>query len=133
MKAAHIKKVLKRAEEFRRVLGVDPEQGEESRELWTNRMSNLIAGIQGWDQSGMEGRTHRARRNERRAIADHLWIMLGHDLPEMCEALVEANRLVARLRSSLRRNGLDDDGNLLPEKQDQVDAVYRSLTPIPDA
>jgi hypothetical protein len=123
MKAAHIRKVRKRAEEFTRILGVDPEQSEENRRLWTDRMAGLIAGIRGRDQSGMTGSTHRSRRNERRAMADHLWIMLGHDLPELCDALIEANQRNELLTRALRRNGLDNDGNLLPDRQEQVDAV----------
>lgn len=129
MKAAHIKKIRERAEQFQRMLGVDPEASEESRRLWTGRMASAISSVLGHDQSGATASSQRARRAERRAMADGLWVLIARDLTEMCDALLEANREVQRLRTVLHRAGIDDVGELLPEKPEAVKVIERSLLP----
>jgi hypothetical protein len=116
VKAAHIVKVRKRAEQFKVILGVT---AEDDRELWMNRMAEVIGAIRGRDISS-SGITTKMRRNQRRAMADALWLLVAHDLPEMCDALLAANQKNHSLRSALFRNGLDENGNSLEVKLGQL-------------
>jgi hypothetical protein len=142
MKAVHIRKVRDRAERFKTILGITPDV---DHELWAGRMAEVIAGIRGRDHSDVDNiKSKRGRKNYRRQVADEMWRVIAIDLPEMCDALLEAQqsaqllcRDVNRLQAVLRQAGLDPNGNLLPEKEEQIAAIQRSLllpvTPAPES
>jgi hypothetical protein len=138
MKAVHIRKIRDRAERFKTILGITPDM---DHDLWANRMAEVIAGIRGRDHSDVDNiKSKRGRKNYRRQVADEMWRVIAVDLPEMCDALLQAQqdaqilrRDVNYLQAALRRNGLDPNGNTLPEKAEQVAAVQWSLTPVTPA
>lgn len=124
MKATHIRKVRDRAERFKTILGITPDV---DHDLWANRMAEVIAGIRGRDHSDTDAVTKRGRKNYRRQVADEMWRVIAVDLPEMCDALLEAQqnaqllrRDVNRLEAALRKAGLDPNGDPLPEKQEKL-------------
>ena len=120
MKATHIRKVRDRAERFKTILGITPDV---DHDLWAGRMAEAISAIRGRDQSDVDNfKSKRGRRNYRRQVADEMWRVIAIDLPEMCDALLEAQqnamlfrRDVNRLQAVLRKAGLDPNGNPLSD------------------
>ena len=134
MKATHIRKVRDRAERFKTILGITPDV---DHDLWAGRMAEAISAIRGRDHSDVDNiKSKRGRRNYHRQVADEMWRVIAIDLPEMCDALLEAQqdamllrRDVNRLQAVLRKAGLDPDGNPL-EPQDDVVAYVDGWPPV---
>jgi hypothetical protein len=112
MKAAHIRKVRDRIERAQAILldGAEPE----GHEAWTDRMAGLIAGVR---------KDRLTSRKSRQAAASAIWMLFFSDMPGVCDALIEANQLIAQQRRqigalhvALREHGIELDK--LPSSSD---------------